>query len=657
MRRSLFILGFLVLSALPLYGVVGCGPGTDMSTCGNVGDPYEGGAFDPTGKTSLNACLDQADTPAHVLHAMTENTSYYLTGNIVGDPALICFAIRKGDTLDLRGYTVTGRIDETGLNPNGIVIFNGTVNCNVYPIGATCIRIGSSNNAFTAKTRLHHLTAHNSAHPGTSNVAALYVDWGGTPDPNNLSIEIDHITGYVDSAPTSTRATFMRVTTGRKTAIHNTDLTCNADVKTCNLIEIPGGTGYVRGEIYSNRWTITTNTITNGVPRAIDISGDDHNSTVGTQGWQVHDNYCTANNGRCFRFRQVSDILVYNNEVVNCTNTPYGCYHLADPSAGYTSVTLTASNDWVAYASNPYVDGQKVGFTSTSHGITSWNMGLGASYWVCNRTAAGFQIDAISNLCLNCNVITSDGTNNIYISQAYVGDALANIYNETIHMDTGGVAFFLRDGNGWTIKNSTIIGTHGKLARLDTPIDPPPGGPVATSATLCGITGAAGLDVDSTAAASTTVNIFQAGTWTGAGTINVLGSCAGVGGPPGLAVLSPTTLTFGGQVVGTTSGAQTITLSNPGDNTLNITSIVASTTSAPTSPGDFAIASTTCGATLVPAASCTVNVSFTPVAGGSRTGRIRFTTDAATSPDDVSTSGTGQIVLTLRGGTFRISKN
>jgi hypothetical protein len=136
-------------------------------------------------------------------------------------------------------------------------------------------------------------------------------------------------------------------------------------------------------------------------------------------------------------------------------------------------------------------------------------------------------------------------------------------------------------------------------------------------------------------------------------------SGTGTGAPPAPAVsLSVSAINFDARIVGSTSDAQQVLLYNSGDGTLNITSIVASTTSAPTTPGDFAIDSTTCGATLAAAASCAVNISFTPVAGGSRTGRIRFTTDAATSPDDVSTSGTGQIVLTLRGGTFRgMSKN
>jgi hypothetical protein len=384
---------------------------------------------------------------------------------------------------------------------------------------------------------------------------------------------IDHCTVSVDSAPTSARAIGFDILMSKKMLFHHNDLTCTANASACNGIQlISSYEGYVNSELYNNKLTADTNITGQSSPRMILVNGKDSGS-IGIQGVKVYNNYCTANNGRCFRFRQVNDLLVHDNEVVSCTATQgYGCYHFADPSNG----------------------------------------------------------------------------------TSYVGDALANIYNETIALDTGGVAFWLRDGNGWSVKNCTVTGTHGKLGDIRTPVQAPPGGPVPTSATFCGIAGAAGLDVDSTAAASTTVHVYLAGTWTGAGTIDNMGSCPGVGGPPPLVFLSPITLNFSARVVGTTSSVQTITLSNPGDATLNITSIVASTTSAPTDPpGDFIIDSTTCGVTLAAAASCAVNVTFTPVAGGSRTGRIRFTTDAATSPDDVSTSGTGQIVLTLRGGTFR----
>jgi hypothetical protein len=404
--------------------VPGCGTGTDMSQCGNVGDPYEGGA--PPGGTGLDACLNP----------MTANTAYYLTQNVGSDPGAICFGLRDGVTLDLRGYTVTGRIDMTGLNANGITIFNGTVNCSIYPTPAACIKISSSN-AYTAKTRLHHLTVHNSAEPGTNGLAAIYFDWTGL-DGVNLAIEVDHVSGYVQTAPTSVRAIFMRVSTAKKIDVHHNDLTCNADVKACNLIETVPVEGYENGLIHNNKLTITTNTVDQGLPRAIAISGPD-SGTTGAQGWKVYSNYCTANNGRCFRFRQVNDLEAYSNTVVNCAATQgYGCYHFADPSNG----------------------------------------------------------------------------------TEYVSDANARIHNEFISLDTGGVGFWLRDGNGWSVKDIAVTGTHGKLGQLDTP-----GIPITTEATFCRVTGASGLDISSTAAASTTVHVYQAGTWTGAGTIDQMGSC------------------------------------------------------------------------------------------------------------------------------------
>jgi hypothetical protein len=117
-------------------------------------------------------------------------------------------------------------------------------------------------------------------------------------------------------------------------------------------------------------------------------------------------------------------------------------------------------------------------------------------------------------------------------------------------------------------------------------------------------------------------------------------SGTGVTPPAPVANLSPSGVGFGSQKVGTTSDAQTITLRNTGEGTLNITSIVGS--------GDFA-RTTTCGATLAAAASCEIDVTFSPTAGGARTGAITVTSDATSSPDVVSLSGTGLTTLVLKG--------
>src|SRR5262249_42453184 len=72
--------------------------------------------------------------------------------------------------------------------------------------------------------------------------------------------------------------------------------------------------------------------------------------------------------------------------------------------------------------------------------------------------------------------------------------------------------------------------------------------------------------------------------------------------------LSPTSLNFGNQLVGSSSAAQSVTLTNSGAATLTISSISAS--------GDFS-QTNTCPSSLGPAANCTISVTFTPTAAGS----------------------------------------
>jgi hypothetical protein len=104
--------------------------------------------------------------------------------------------------------------------------------------------------------------------------------------------------------------------------------------------------------------------------------------------------------------------------------------------------------------------------------------------------------------------------------------------------------------------------------------------------------------------------------------------------------LSPTSLAFGNQSVGTTSTTQTVTLSNTGNAPLSITSLALAGTNA----SDFAQANT-CGSSLAAGANCTISVRFTPSASGSRTASLSITDNASGSPQTVSLSGTGTAAL------------
>jgi hypothetical protein len=103
--------------------------------------------------------------------------------------------------------------------------------------------------------------------------------------------------------------------------------------------------------------------------------------------------------------------------------------------------------------------------------------------------------------------------------------------------------------------------------------------------------------------------------------------------------LSPTSLSFGNHQVNTTSAARTVTLTNSGNAALAIHSIGLS---GPNS-GDFHQQNTcpSSSSTLAAGASCTINVTFTPTAEGSRSASLAITDNASGSPQSVTLSGTG----------------
>lgn len=107
-------------------------------------------------------------------------------------------------------------------------------------------------------------------------------------------------------------------------------------------------------------------------------------------------------------------------------------------------------------------------------------------------------------------------------------------------------------------------------------------------------------------------------------------------------VISPSSLSFDDQAVGTASVTQTITLTNTGVSDLAISAVALS---GPDS-GDFAEADTCAGVTLSQAQSCAINVDFAPSTEGSRSADVLLTDDAPDSPQTLPLSGTGVVAAT-----------
>jgi hypothetical protein len=104
-----------------------------------------------------------------------------------------------------------------------------------------------------------------------------------------------------------------------------------------------------------------------------------------------------------------------------------------------------------------------------------------------------------------------------------------------------------------------------------------------------------------------------------------------------LVSLSPTSVPFGNQPVNTTSGAQTVTLTNPGTAVLTITSITLTGTNA----ASFSTLNSTCGSSLGVNSSCTIQVTFSPTVAQAYSASLTYTTNASSSPDNVPITGTG----------------
>ena len=117
-------------------------------------------------------------------------------------------------------------------------------------------------------------------------------------------------------------------------------------------------------------------------------------------------------------------------------------------------------------------------------------------------------------------------------------------------------------------------------------------------------------------------------------------TCTGSSPSTGIS-FSPTSISFAGQTVGTSSSPTAITVTNTGGSTLTITgvAIVGGNTTSFTQTNN-------CGS-VAPAGTCTINVTFSPKVAGALSSSVSVTDNAAGSPQSVPLTGTGNGVANI----------
>jgi hypothetical protein len=109
---------------------------------------------------------------------------------------------------------------------------------------------------------------------------------------------------------------------------------------------------------------------------------------------------------------------------------------------------------------------------------------------------------------------------------------------------------------------------------------------------------------------------------------------SGTGTPVPVVSVTPSSVSFPTQYVGTSGIPQSVTLTNNGSVALNVTGITAS-------PSDFGVLNA-CGNTVAVGASCAIGIFFDPTAGGPRSGTLTIADNGSGSPQTVALTGSAQ---------------
>jgi hypothetical protein len=324
------------------------------------------------------------------------------------------------------------------------------------------------------------------------------------------------------------------------------------------------------------------------------------------------------------------------------------------------SGTGTANGPVVSLSAAPTFPSEPVGTASPAQTVTVTNTGISNLTFTAIATTGPFAIATSGTTCLTSTAVAAAGTCTVALTftPTAVGAASGTLSftdnapnsPQTLSLSatgTGAVVSlsaaptFPSEPVGTTSPAQTVTVTNTGNANLTfTAIGVTGPFAIATSGTTCAT--ATSVAAAGTCAVALTFTPTAVGTATGilSLTDNATGSpqtlsLSGTGA--GAAVSLSAAPTFPSEPVGTTSPAQTITVTNTGNVSVSFTAIGVT--------GPFAIATsgTTCSTTTAVAAAgtCTVSLTFTPTAVGAATGSLTFTDNAGNSPQSLSLSGTG----------------
>lgn len=300
--------------------------------------------------------------------------------------------------------------------------------------------------------------------------------------------------------------------------------------------------------------------------------------------------------------------LTFHAQQVATLSAPQTLTVTSTGNAPVTFTTLVLSGDFAILTSNPdNCAGQTLAAPSLNNPAPTCTVQI-----VFAPTATGArsgQLTLYANIPGGQAIVTLNGTGTT--AAAIVLTPLALTFPATIVNQTA------------PSQNITISNTGGSTATLSAPVLSGNASDFSIYANTCGTTLPPDTGCTLTLTFSPTASGARSATLSitdNAGTSSAATQTAtlsGIGNAPATDTLSPLALSFAQQQIGTTSPAQTVTLTNSGG--VPLTLIAASV-----SPGDFAVVNA-CGNSLAAHATCALSVTFSPTATGTRTATLTVT--------------------------------
>lgn len=430
------------------------------------------------------------------------------------------------------------------------------------------------------------------------------------------------VTGVIDGSPAAATAVTLYQATSTTAVLHDftTDITANTRY---NIIE--------RGNAAALEHILASNTVTDSSTASAslasyvnvvtqphfstDYAATTENDTTTPAGLTSHDGFLVN-----FAIPPVPTTASVSPASIN-----FGDVYLGHSSSQTVTVTNTTTFTSTVTISNIAISGTNASdFTQTS---TCISLSEGSTCTVTvtfTPSATGTRTATLT--------ITNDSTSNGTLTVSLTGNGVDT--TATLTPTSATFANTYAGGGVSAAQTFTVTNTSGVAIAVN------------SAAVTTGFTIASNNCTTSVAASATcTISVTFTPKTTGAqtGTLTVttnttanptLTATLNGTGLPTSATLTPTSASYGTQILGTTSSATVFTWSNTSSVPLTISSVSAS--------GDYSVSATTCTGQIAANSSCTASVVFTPTVLKTRTGTLTIlSTSTANSTLTASLTGIG----------------